>query len=311
MSTLLLATSFFNEDRAIFAEVLSIYTGVLFSTAVAAGCDLVKEQQKLKIMDEINNQKVIVYRGARGNSTSIAIRDLVVGDIVDLNQGDRIPADCILIEEMNITVDQSLYYETTRDPVKRAQQIKCIKETSMSADDGSDNHRENPDPFLFSNCKVMTGQGKALVCQVGDNTLLAKSRKPSDLVMKEEQTYLEQRLEDVATQVSKYAKLVTFIIVLTQVTFLLVKCLFSEQEIFANKTLLDIGQIAITAVVLLIVAIPEGLPLAVSIAMARSIKNLKEDEIIVKNLESVQACAQLNDLFVGKTGTLTTADLSV
>ena len=110
---------------------------------------------------------------------------------------------------------------------------------------------------------------------------------------------------------SKYAKLVTFIIVLTQVTFLLVKCLFSEQEIFANKTLLDIGQIAITAVVLLIVAIPEGLPLAVSIAMAMSIKNLKEDEIIVKNLESVQACAQLNDLFVGKTGTLTTADLSV
>jgi P-type E1-E2 ATPase len=129
--------------------------------------------------------------------------------------------------------------------------------------------------------------------------------------MKEEQTYLEQRLEDVATQVSKYAKLLTFIIVLTQVTFLLVKCLFSEKEIFANKTLLDIGQIAITAVVLLIVAISEGLPLAVSIAMAMSIKNLKEDEITVKNLESVQACAQLNDLFVGKNGTLATADLSV
>jgi Ca2+-transporting ATPase len=127
----------------------------------------------LKIMDEINNQKVIVYRGARGNSTSIAIRDLVVGDIVDLNQGDRIPADCILIEEMNRTVDQSLYYETTRDPVKRAQQIKCIKETSMSADDGSDQTQKNTDPFLNSNCKVMTGQGKALVCQVGDNNLLA------------------------------------------------------------------------------------------------------------------------------------------
>lgn len=62
---------------------------------------------------------------------------------------------------------------------------------------------------------------------------------------------------------------------------------------------------------LLIVAIPEGLPLAVSIAMAMSIQNLKEDEIIVKNLESIQNCAQLTDLFVGKTGTLTEGDLSV
>jgi len=61
-------------------------------------------------MDEINNQEVIVYRGARGNSTSIAIRDLVVGDIVDLNQGDRVPADCILIKENNVMVDQSIYY---------------------------------------------------------------------------------------------------------------------------------------------------------------------------------------------------------
>lgn len=75
--------------------------------------------------------------------------------------------------------------------------------------------------------------------------------------------------------------------------------------------MLDVGNILITAVVMLIVSIPEGLPLAVSIAMAMSIKELKKDEIIVKNLESVQSCAQLNDLFVGKTGTLTKGDLNV
>jgi len=74
---------------------------------------------------------------------------------------------------------------------------------------------------------------------------------------------------------------------------------------------MDIGKVFITAVIILIVAIPEGLPLAVSIAMAMSIKELKNDEIIVKNLDSVQSCAQLNDLFVGKTGTLTKGDLNV
>lgn len=114
-------------------------------------------------MDEINNQKVIVTRGARGNSTSIAIRDLVVGDIVDLNQGDRVPADCVLIEEMGIKVDQSIYYTEVKNPKERGKHVNCAKETSMN-DENGDNHRTNPDPFLFSNSKVMTGQGKALVC---------------------------------------------------------------------------------------------------------------------------------------------------
>jgi Ca2+-transporting ATPase len=80
---------------------------------------------------------------------------------------------------------------------------------------------------------------------------------------------------------------------------------------FSNDTLLKIGKIAIIAVVLLIVAIPEGLPLAVSIAMALSIHNLKEDEILIKNLESIQTCAMLHDICVSKTGTLTKGNLSV
>ena len=53
---------------------------------------------------------VVVYRGQYGTKMSIKVRDLVVGDIIDIYQGDRVPADCILIEEMNVTVDQTLYY---------------------------------------------------------------------------------------------------------------------------------------------------------------------------------------------------------
>jgi P-type E1-E2 ATPase len=75
--------------------------------------------------------------------------------------------------------------------------------------------------------------------------------------------------------------------------------------------LLKIGKIAIVAVVIMIVAIPEGLPLAVSIAMALSINSLKKDSILIKNLESVQTCAMLHDICVGKTGTLTKGKLRV
>lgn len=59
--------------------------------------------------DEINNQKVQVYRGAYGTVTSIPVRELVVGDIIDLHSGDRVPADCICINDMNLVVDQTMY----------------------------------------------------------------------------------------------------------------------------------------------------------------------------------------------------------
>lgn len=65
------------------------------------------------------------------------------------------------------------------------------------------------------------------------------------------------------------------------------------------------GKTIIIAIVILIVAIPEGLPLAVSIAMALSVDNLKNDNILIKNLEAVQTCAMLHDICVSKTGTLT------
>lgn len=80
---------------------------------------------------------------------------------------------------------------------------------------------------------------------------------------------------------------------------------------FSNDTVLKIGRVFITAVVILIVAIPEGLPLAVSIAMALSIENLKKDKILIKNLESIQTCATVHDICVGKTGTLTEGHLKV
>ena len=80
------------------------------------------------------------------------------------------------MEEMNIKVDQSMYFPG---------EVSVEKEQSSwePQPDGTweDNHRDHPDPFLLSDSKVMTGQGKALVCAVGKNTLLASNRKPKDL----------------------------------------------------------------------------------------------------------------------------------
>ena len=109
-ATLYLLFSIFSSSETAYIESLTIYGGLIFAALVAAICDYIKERQFLKLKDEINNQMVTVYRGAFGTVQSIPIRNLVVGDVVDVHQGDRVPADCVLVEEMNITVDQSLYY---------------------------------------------------------------------------------------------------------------------------------------------------------------------------------------------------------
>ena len=288
-------------------ESLTIYSGLMFAAIISASCDFIKERQFLKLKDEINNQEVTVYRGAYGTCTSIPVRELVVGDIVDINQGDRVPADCILVEEMNVTVDECMYY-------KNSETNHTPKETSKFygyEQDEFDNHKNHPDPFLLSDSKVMTGQGKAIVCAVGYNTLLARNRKKEDLTINEEHTFLEEKLEKTAKQISKYAVLIMALSILTHGIHTFLQLFIAGKSLFSNDTLQEIAKIGIVAIVILMVAIPEGLPLAVSIAMALSINNLKKDKILIKNIESVQTCAMLHDICVGKTGTLTEAKMSV
>jgi P-type E1-E2 ATPase len=60
----------------------------------------------------VNNQAVIVYRGAYGTAASVPIHDLVVGDVLQISSGDRVPADCIILEEINLIVNQTIYRKT-------------------------------------------------------------------------------------------------------------------------------------------------------------------------------------------------------
>ena len=106
------------------------------------------------MIDEILNEEVNVIRGFSGLSMSCKVIDLVVGDIVIIESGMRVPADCILLRGMDITVDEALYHEGRSTIVKK--QVATGK-----------NHRNNPDPFLKSRSLVMSGSGRAVVCCVG------------------------------------------------------------------------------------------------------------------------------------------------
>lgn len=88
---------------------MTIYLGVFAANLIASYCDHQKNKQFLGLKDEINKEQVVVYRGAMGTTESVSVRHLVIGDIIHIQQGDRVPADCVLVDEMNITVDQTMY----------------------------------------------------------------------------------------------------------------------------------------------------------------------------------------------------------
>ena len=99
-----LALSFFSE-AVTWVDATSIFFAVFFAGLIQTLCDWGKEAQFLRLQDEIKNDKVNVLRGQRGITQTIFTKDLVVGDIVQLNQGDRVPADCLLVRELDMKVD--------------------------------------------------------------------------------------------------------------------------------------------------------------------------------------------------------------
>lgn len=110
VTTIYLWISIYAESNS-YVECLTIYLGLFAQALIASICDHSKNKQFLGLKDEINKEKITVYRGAFGSTESIKLNHLVVGDVIHVQQGDRVPADCILVEEMNITVDQTMYHK--------------------------------------------------------------------------------------------------------------------------------------------------------------------------------------------------------
>lgn len=110
----------------------------------------------------------------------------MVGDVIQVDAGNRVPADCVLISEMNIKVDESaINPKTTSVDKSESEKFFEPKELSLGNNEKGeeikdleeDNHKLNPDPFLIAGTKVLSGSGTALVCAVGQHTYLNSHTK--------------------------------------------------------------------------------------------------------------------------------------
>ena len=199
-----------------------------------------------------------------------------------------------------MTVDEKLYYPDKHE--------YATKQCSYAGE----NHLDNPDPILLSGSLIMTGNGKAVVMAVGKNTLRETEMTKGMLKMDAEETPLMKKLGVLAAIVGKWAYIMAALAFVLFTIFWFCNILFgTHASLVSSASLLGLLKNLQIAVALLIVCVPEGMPLAISLAVAFSTDNLKNEFLLIKNTEALEISGTLIDVMTGKTATLTEGDMHV
>ncbi|KAG5219297.1 calcium-transporting ATPase, plasma membrane-type [Salix suchowensis] len=266
----------------------SIFVAVFLVIAVSAISNYRQNRQFDKLSKISDNMKIDVVRSRRRQTVSIF--ELVVGDVVCLKIGDQVPADGLFIDGHSLQIDES----------------------SMTGESDHVEINHTKHPFLVSGTKVADGYGQMLVTSVGMCTTWGEmmSHISRDT---NEQTPLQARLNKLTSSIGKVGLVVAFLVLVV----LLVRYFTGntqddsgKTEFNGSKTKADdivnavVGIVA-AAVTIIVVAIPEGLPLAVTLTLAYSMKRMMKDQAMVRKLPACETMGSATTICTDKTGTLT------
>lgn len=268
-------------------EGTAILMAVVIVSLVTALNDYSKEQQFRELNRVKENRNTRVTRG--GVQRTMGSFGLLVGDIVTLDTGNAVPADGILIEGYGLGVDQS----------------------AMTGESNSVFKSPDEDPFLLGGTQVREGVGKMIVTCVGSNSEWGATM--ALLQTKNEPTPLQEKLEVVAATIGWIG------VATATLTFVVQTCHWAYNLYGAGEfaqgmpwhRCTDLVDFLIAAVTIVVVAVPEGLPLAVTIALAYSMKKMMKDNNLVRKLEACETMGGATDICSDKTGTLTENKMTV
>jgi len=287
-------------------EGVGIAFAVIIATGVATWSEFKNETAFQRLLEEASRIQVKVLR--KCGSLSISIDDLVVGDYVLLQPGDKIPADGVLIEG-TLQIDQaSLTGES-----EHINKYPIDQSLPLSASD--DLH----DPcWVFRGGVVSDGEAVIKIASVGDRTFygrLAKEVQGSD-----RDSPLKVKLSALANNIYWFGLIGSIFIAISfmyqrlfisrGLTLDTVSAFIFNSSNFA-PLLSDIVTAVILAVIILVVAVPEGLPMMIAIVLSINMRKMLTDKVLVRKLLGIEAAGSLNILFSDKTGTLTTGVLQV
>lgn len=274
---------------------LLLATGVGFIFEVKAG----KEFEILNKVKDARPVKVIrkMTAGARPKLMMIKKHDVVIGDIVKLESGDEIPADGVLLESTSLRIDESNF-------TGELYANKTTNESEFKSD------ATYPSNFLLRGSTVIEGNGVFRVTEIGMNTEegkgVARTQEGSDV-----ETPLNQQL----SQLGKWISITSFVIASLIVVGRMIYFFFFDGDASNNHSLIEIAEFILgsimIAVTLVVVAVPEGLPMSVTVSLALSMRKMLKENNLVRKLHACETMGAATVICTDKTGTLTKNQMTV
>ena len=293
---------------------------VLFAVFVVVSVESFTNWQKEKKFFELNNLKktTVFFKTIRNKvKENIKSDDLLVGDIIFISIGDVIPADLLVIESNGIKIDESSLTGES-EPVLKETFEDCI----------TNPFKKNISPIILAGTDCIEGNGKAMVIGVGEKSTKGKIQRMVDNSKDEKTTPLEEKLDVLAKKIGIFAitaGISTFVCLTMRLVFIFI----SDYKYYKNKLnnnhhnpTMDLvhpktylfprmlENFMITTVIITI-ALPEGLPMAVALTLAFSLKKLMDKNNLVRKMHSCETMGGANYILTDKTGTLTTNELNV
>ena len=280
-----------NEGFTVFFEPIGIFVAILLATGLAFYFEL-KADKEFAILNQVNDDELVeVIRN--GNATQIPKKDVVVGDIVIINTGAEVPADGELLECVSLNVDESTL---TGEPMCH----KSVDEKDFDPD------ATYPTNHVLKGTKVMEGHGIFRVTAVGDKTENGKvfvAAQIDDSV----KTPLNEQLDGLSDLITKLSYGFAVLVVVGR---LLIYFLGDNSMEWAHITAYVLQTLMI-AVTLIVVAVPEGLPMAVTLSLAYSMRRMLKTNNLVRKMHACETMGATTVICTDKTGTLTQNQMSV
>ena len=284
-------------------ETAGIAVAIFLATFISTLSEYGSESAFEKLQEEADKTKCRVKR-AQG-LLELPINDIVVGDYVILQAGERIPGDGIIVYgELN--VDQSALNGESKET------LKIPSKTSSLDDDGSSFMQKNK---LFRGSIVCTGEGIMLVTQVGNSTFYGHIAY--EIQEETRESPLKLRLGKLAETISSFGYIGAATVAIAD----LFNSIFMSQSFDMVKIMeviktppIILGDLlhAITlAITVIVVAVPEGLPMMITVVLSSNMKSMLKDNVLVRKLVGIETSGSLNILFTDKTGTITKGKLEV
>ncbi len=284
------------KDAGVFFEPIGIFIAILLATGLAFIFEL-KADKEFSLLNQVNDDEPVrVLR----NSTTIEIpkKDVVVGDVVYLSTGDEIPADGTLVEAVTLTVDESTL---TGEPA-------CHKTIDPNDFDPDATYKSN---YVLRGTKVMEGHGIFIVDKVGDATENGKVFEEAQ-IDDSVKTPLNEQLDGLGDLISKVSYAIAALIVVGRCVMYYFDPHFAETGGFFT---VDFGayllQSIMIAVTLVVVAVPEGLPMAVTLSLAYSMRRMLKTNNLVRKMHACETMGATTVICTDKTGTLTQNQMQV